>query len=347
MSRVQRNITSTELERISLLSEALALGGPEPIAAVWKGQRIRAVHSQTYCRPTEEEFQEFQLFHLIEQLGRDWFRAQSARLSGERHIIVDWVECARKTRRDSIEALSSGITRFTRTATGKEAELLALAEDVYRLAHSGRLEQRALKKLRHPDQYQGIRYELAVAACFIRGGFQLRWLHEPTQSHVEFVATHPNGDQIAVEAKSRHRKGHLNEQGTQVPNEELRADVTGLLAKALKKETGSTPFAIFIDVNLPTTAGGAGMSSWLEDLDAYFKRRSDGTKDHPAKEFALFLTNYNWHFDPGDSTGGRHLSFFPEWVVHRPLRDETFAGLLASLRGFGKCPELGAAGTPA
>ena len=62
------------------------------------------------------------------------------------------------------------------------------------------------------DQFQGVRYELFVAATCIRAGFDIAYEDETdkTKKHPEFVATHRlTGQKISVEAKRRHRQDIL------------------------------------------------------------------------------------------------------------------------------------------
>jgi hypothetical protein len=64
--------------------------------------------------------------------------------------------------------------RYEFKRTGPAQELLALAYDIYCLLQGDRLDWEVRDRLRTDDRFQGARYELAVAAIFIRSGFDNR-----------------------------------------------------------------------------------------------------------------------------------------------------------------------------
>jgi hypothetical protein len=67
-----------------------------------------------------------------------------------------------------------------------------------------------MERIRLPDQFQGARYELSIAAVFSRAGYEVEWLTARDRKLPEFIATHQTAKtEIAVEAKSRHRPGVL------------------------------------------------------------------------------------------------------------------------------------------
>jgi hypothetical protein len=88
----------------------------------------------------------------------------------------------------------------------------SLAWDVATLIHAGEPPDELIDRLRDRDNFQGARYELAIAAIIARLECSITWLDaDPglrTVKHVEFEATHrPTGQTFAVEAKSRHPSG--------------------------------------------------------------------------------------------------------------------------------------------
>ncbi len=92
--------------------------------------------------------------------------------------------------------------------------LISLAWDVATLIHAGEPPDELIDRLRDRDNFQGARYELAIAAIFARLDCSIEWL-DPDPAlrkvkRVEFEASHrPTGQRFAVEAKSRHRAGVL------------------------------------------------------------------------------------------------------------------------------------------
>ena len=63
------------------------------------------------------------------------------------------------------------------------------------------------KRLGKREQFQGARYEIAVAAIFVRAGYKIEWLTDASRRLPEFIARRDGSDvEIAVEAKSRPRR---------------------------------------------------------------------------------------------------------------------------------------------
>jgi hypothetical protein len=115
------------------------------------------------------------------------------------------------------------------------------------------LQAKLVDRIRHVDQFQGARYELTIAATFIRAGFRLELEDESDQNrrHPEFLAVHPRtGEAIAVEAKSRHRPGVLGRLGEREDPAEIKAGIRRLVQHALDKGT-EMPYVVCIDLNLP------------------------------------------------------------------------------------------------
>jgi len=102
---------------------------------------------------------------------------------------------------------------------------------------------RSVQRVRSSEQFQGVRYEIAIAAMFARLDCEIRFLDEEEElrgvKHVEFQATHrPSRQVIAVEAKSRHRPGVINQPGEPNAQDPLRRDarmVRNLFVKATEK----------------------------------------------------------------------------------------------------------------
>jgi len=79
---------------------------------------------------------------------------------------------------------------FRAFPTGDTLALLTLAFDVYILRQQGNLPSKLLDRLRSKDQFQGARYEIAIAATFVRAGFDVEFLDEKVQKRGEFIARH-------------------------------------------------------------------------------------------------------------------------------------------------------------
>jgi hypothetical protein len=150
--------------------------------------------------------------------------------------------------------------------------------------------------LRHPDQFQGARYELLATSACIRAGFDIRLENETDTSrkHPEFEAVdRQTGASIWVEAKSRHRSGILGRSGRRIPDAELKADITQLLDSALAKAP-SGAFVIFIDLNLPPSDCPSPEQRWFGEIIS-------GAESYRDAPFSMVLfTNFAYHYSEGN-----------------------------------------------
>jgi hypothetical protein len=200
------------------------------IDTVWQGKRVRAVGSRIYFRPEQETKQEFfvhVMAHTVtETLGDDWKRKQDALPEDKRHPLALWTDAWDAMRRDhgatAPDRKDEGGGQYSSEATGDALALLTTAYDVYTLRHAGAIDagDPIIKRLGQRDQFQGARYELAVAAIFVRAGYRIEWLIDVTRRLPEFIARRQGSVvEIAVEAKSRPRPGLLG-RGGERPDEE-------------------------------------------------------------------------------------------------------------------------------
>ena len=225
--------------------------------------------------------------------------------------------------------------------TGDVQALLTLADDVYRLRLVDQLPEKILNRLRNVGEFQGVRYEIALAASLVRVGFRISWL-ESNKTHAEFTASLAESrENIIVEAKSRHRPGVLHRPGN--PSELccLKADVTDLYLNALKKPTADLPFVVGIDVNLPLNLKKIdGTSKWMDDVFRQMDKGPKPTQEKPAKEFLLVLTNFAWHYVGQQRAPAHEVHYlFPEWTSAVPKDKRTFAALIQAFDRYGTRPE--------
>ena len=176
-----------------------------------------------------------------------------------------------------------------------------------------------------PVSFQGARYELALAASFLRAGFEVRWLSD-ARKHAEFSARlATTNEQILVEGKSRRRPGILHEAGS--PKDGNKDSVRQTFFKlccreALKKETNGIPFLIAIDVNLPQALDAtSGREKWLPDVNELLDRHPDCTRIQTGEGvLSLPSTNFNWHYLETKSRPGPSSSLYiPALVPFRPI----------------------------
>jgi hypothetical protein len=294
-------------------------------------------------RPTQT-FHEFMVGVLLAELGRPWIEQQ--RREAQRHYLVSCIDAyAAVTSRHATEENRDPDGRWAVAPDGPTQYLLALAFDVCSLVHTRSLPNGLMDRLRHPRQFQGARYEIAVAAIFARLGYNIEWQEErvPRGSvHCEFFAIHPTTRaSIAVEAKSRHRAGVLHEPGTPVEANLLRGDVGRLIRDAETQAPGDRPFLIFVDLNAPVSQDRTVIdATWrpqiMDDLRGRYTARGATT---PFT--AIYVTNFSYHYDVGRISGRNEALQITSGAPAHPIADRTvFSDVERAVRHYGEVPDL-------
>lgn len=318
------------------------VGRPE-INTIWQGKRVRAVGSRLHFRPPNETKHEFYVVVLLQTLGEPWGKQQQALVPEERHVIAQWADALDALRRGgaAIDKRQETEGVYTATSTGELWPLICLAYDVYTLLHHGFLSstEAIVKRLGHPDQFQGARYELSVATVFARAGYTIDWITKTDRPLPEFIARHAaSGTEIAVEAKSRHRPGVLGRAGDALEVDAVKVDVRNLMDAALLKEVDGRSFVVCIDLNLPET-GERSFEDWMRELhEAALEHFGPANEQNPDPFSAVFFTNYSWHW-AGDKAAGQASSFVvvPNHTA-APLPDDEREVLAEALFQYGDVP---------
>jgi hypothetical protein len=328
------------------IAESADRTGPQrgtlPPSVIHKGYRVRAVGHQLYFRRPAETFHEFILEHLKWQLGEAWYRDQVALPLERRHQILKWYRAHTDVTREAMAARGyrDGEAWVT-GATGDVWALTTLARDVVHLRHHGPLPRRLMERLRSYDKFQGARYELAVAATFVRSGFVVEFIDEKARKHCEFIARLPGRlpVEIAVEAKSRHRPGVLHEAGAVDESRAVRGDVEHLIDHALEQDPGTRPFFVFIDLNVPLIPGiPVNERAWYHDVWEFMQSMQAPTADRPDSWTAIFLTNFAYHwFGSKPSSGGEYLYIASKYPRH-PVPEDVMGRMVAGIASYGDVP---------
>jgi hypothetical protein len=314
-----------------LIRESSRLVSRPQIQATVGNFKFRAVGKKLYRRPLKESFYDFQVHHLLWLLGENWFDAETAKAPEDRHVIVSWRDERNQQLRKYQDPNDPGglvrapVTRGIRT-------LQVLADDLYQLAHALEPPRQILARLRDPRQFQGARYEILAASLFARCGCEIEFIEDSSKRNPEFIAQ-KDGERIAVEAKSRHRAGVLNERGAF--REDAPAEIRRLYESAAGQNPGDLPFLIFIDVNLPLTPDVPPLEKdWIKEaMRAFEHRDAEGLQNYDT---ALILTNFGWHFSrdegspPGENMWARTEN--PRF----PVRPETLDLLGRAISEYGK-----------
>jgi hypothetical protein len=250
--------------------------GKPIISAEVGGHRLVAVKNRLMQSQGWKTFHDFLGDYLKAALGVEWGTAELAKPPEQRHPVLVWYQkLCELQRRFFTEPgkVSSAVS------TGASAAYLHLAYDLYALDHNAELQDKLVARLRDHDNFAGARYEVFVAAAFIRAGFDVEFEDEGVRStkHCEFTATHRGtGKRFSVEAKRRE-------------GDKLR--VGRLLNKALLKHAAHTR-VVFIDVNEPDDATDESKPEYLDPvlrgLRAFEGRLLNGRPRPPAY---VFITN--------------------------------------------------------
>ena len=192
-------------------------------------------------------FPDFLIDYLKIVLGKEWWELNISKIETEQHPIICW--CRKMVRFQNMQKMNSN-GLYEAELNGAMKSYLLLSYDLYTIAHNFELQNKVINRLKDRKQFQGALFELFVASIFIRAGFKINYSDESDRStkHPEFIAEIPETDQLlAIEAKSRHRKGLLGQQGVTKKNN---LGITQLINRASQKAP-NLPFIIFIDLNLP------------------------------------------------------------------------------------------------
>jgi hypothetical protein len=304
------------------------------IQTEFQGKKIRAVRNSVYIRPQEETFYDFQINLLLWTLGKKWFDVEMSKPLEQRHIILRWRDERNELLRAQQKPGGDPIKSVKARLTGNVKALQVLADDIYQLEHALKTPRTIVERLRDWRQFQGARYEIAVASIFARCNFAISFIDDGTKKTPEFVAEKED-EQVAVEAKSRHRPGVLQHPGKAQGEEPAPANIKHHYEEALQQNPGSIPFLVFIDVNVPLTPDTVPMEkTWVKEaMNCFDDRRQEGKLDDP--DTGLVLTNFGWHYyrDAGAPPG----EIMPVRAANpqHPIRPATWEILERALSEYG------------
>jgi hypothetical protein len=266
------------------------------ITADFQGHKFVAVGNKLYSAKSWKTFPDFLVDFLGDKLTAAWGSAEIAKPDDEKHQIIKlyqqfcyWQQ--KQTKEDD------GI--YSSKHSGVSAAYLQLAYDLYALDHDSKLQEEVIKRLKNKSEYQGARYELTVAATFLRAGFDIEYEDETDKSnkHPEFIATHKSsGQKIAVEAKSRHRQGILDQPGMPKDESKVKASINRILNSALKKEPDH-PFIVCIDLNMPPIKGNVFETEVFKEVLRTIDAKEANLSEPDGFPATMYIfTNYPHHY---------------------------------------------------
>lgn len=232
--------------------------------------------------------------HALHFFGTQMLEAEEAKPISDRHPALQWmyvyIDHANKLH-------AEGNTTSRASQIGAGAAWYRFAYDLYTIRDNAKLEAVLKKRLLNADSFQGARHELWVAALSIAAGFEIQFEDESDNSktHPEFIGIDKfSSTHIAVEAKSRRRRGAYGFTGGKdlAPGETV--NIRQLILDAYKKKT-DLPFYIFIDANLPA-ADEETWNRWIHELDKTMWELEQEGYGSPADENILFFSNDPSHY---------------------------------------------------
>ncbi len=238
-------------------------------------------------------------------MGHDWIKKQQ----NPPHILIRYAKnyYLKKSNGSLIDIRKEEDGSFSANLGNNDLYWLLFCFDLFVILHKKVLPEDLLERLRDHKKFQGARYELAVAAIFLRAGFDIEWIDKNKQigKSCEFVAVHKStGIRVGVEAKSRKRKGTIHE----APGEHSKQGIANLLKDAEKKRTpGNIPLVIFIDINLPYKLEPIFQKQMLREVFG----ATETQPGHKENYAWLVVTNFAFHYD--------EKIFVPENITVFPL----------------------------
>jgi len=288
---IQQVIESNRADQ-RIREEQQGLGRPI-VSAVANGQRVVAVGGVAYYSARWKTFPDFLSDYLKRVLDPEWGNAELAKPLSERHQILQWYDAYCRYQRRTIA--TPGVVHSV-GVTGVVACYLGLAYGLYLLDHNVELQDRLIRRLKDPGNFQGAYYEVIVANILIRAGFLLT-LEDETggPKHCEFSAvSRRTGTRYWIEAKMRGVSGVLgrtDEDGTRDPNpiSQLIPHLNAALRKPAPDER-----LIFIDLNAEVDAYSGATPPWHGPAVARLTRYEQRELRSGVRAY-VFVTNMPFH----------------------------------------------------
>lgn len=295
-------------------------------------------------------FPDFLFDYMGHVFGKGWGAEEFEKPNEVAHPIVIWHK--------KIVELQSRLSKgdgelFSADMTGATYCYLGLAYNLYLIKHNVELQNLLVARLKNIKQFQGAYYELIVANCLIRAGFEIELEDETDGSakHCEFSAKSPStGKKYWVEAKMRSSAGFL---GKSKLDSAKRTDPTSQISKhvneALKKPAPDKRL-IFVDVNAGPEKND-GEPSWSPRAYNRLADRERHLKDR--QEAYVFVTNFPYHHALDDTRVGKAVLAYglgiPDFAKVGPVtlteaykskrRHSDAYAIMESIRKYPQLPE--------
>lgn len=252
------------------------------------GYRMVAIGSELRWSKSWRTFTDFLFDYIKLVVGPEWGTAELAKPKELSHPLLGWYRKVCEFQRTHAASNKKGEI-YSGIATGAVRAYLGLAYDLYLCAHNADFPVRLLKRLRHPDQFEGALYEAFVIGCFAKAGFAIEFEDESDSSvsHCEFTATHKEtARKFSVEAKSVTLASKRSGKSTEPPK------IRGYLFDALRKKAAH-PRIVFIELSRAHANSADGAPEWAPHVVGQIERAENDIKinEQPAPSAYVFITN--------------------------------------------------------
>ncbi len=278
-------------ERIRQTQQGLG----RPIISIrLKDQQMVAVGSTVYYSAKWKTFPDFLSHYITVKLTPEWGNAEIAKPLEERHPIMQWYDAFCRYQAATIPVPGEVSEAET---TGVVACYLGLAYSLYLMDHNVELQDRLIRRLKDPGNFQGAYYETIIANVLVRAGFELTLEEEsdPSRKHCEFAAvSKQTRRKYSVEAKMRAVVGLLGRTESDGSSDaDPLARLGRLVSRALAKPSADERL-IFIDINAAGDDQSGGAPAWHPRAVARLERYE--REQLPAGSRAyVFVTNLPFH----------------------------------------------------
>jgi hypothetical protein len=244
--------------------------------------------------------------------GEQFLRTEEGKPPAERHPAIQWMH-AFVTHIETLQA--EGNTDARAAQIGSGAAWVRLGYDLFTIGDNARLEARLRERLLDPTAFQAARHELRVAAMCVVAGFELQFEDEQdaSQRHPEFIATDRfSGARIAVEVKSRHRRGVQGFAGgcDIAPGDHVNIRQQVLEAYA---KNSTLPFYVFVDANLPPVEDDMVWQRWMQEIDQTMADLAAEGYTDPCPANMVLFTNDCSHYLAEEQIGNDRDRL---WIKH-------------------------------
>ena len=300
MKKIHKTIQRHEAEELVRVQQQ---GEGRPIiSTIFKDHRFVAVGDKLHHSKKWKFFSDFLSDYLKTVMESEWGNSELKKDWDERHPILRWYHdyC---TAQQASEKQPDGT--YSAIPTGVVNCYLGLGYGLYLLHHNVELQSRLIERLKDRGNFQGAYYEIIVASCLIRAGFELTLEDETDEKekHCEFSAvSKETGKKYWVEAKMKSVVGMLGKTKMDGSSRTSKPDsqVTTHLREALRKPANDERL-IFIDVNTPGPSRedieNKRAPRWVETsarrIESREREQIEGDRAY------VFITNFpfHWHLE--------------------------------------------------